>query len=101
MGNFVGDLFQYYKDGGYVMHGISVLSLVSVTAIIYKLVVFRRLSSNVSEFIARVRSALLKTGLTVPVVGGRLQLGTWQQIVAINFDNRTRERELLGVLIGT
>ena len=60
MGNFVGDLFQYYKDGGYVMHGISVLSLLSVTAIIYKLVVFRRVSGNVNEFIAKVRSALLK-----------------------------------------
>lgn len=60
MGSFVGDLFQYYKDGGPVMHGISVLSLVSVTAIIYKLVVFRRVGGNVNEFIAKVRSALLK-----------------------------------------
>ncbi|MEE8412632.1 MAG: hypothetical protein V3S47_09010, partial [Acidobacteriota bacterium] len=60
MGNIVGDLFQYYQDGGLVMHGISMLSLVSVTTIIYKLVVFRRVSSNVNEFIARVRSALLK-----------------------------------------
>ena len=59
MGSFVGDLFQYYKDGGPVMHGISVLSLVSVTAIIYKLVVFRRVGGNVNEFIAKVRSALL------------------------------------------
>lgn len=60
MGNFVGDLFKYYVDGGQVMHGISVLSLVSVTAIIYKLVVFRRVGGNVNEFIAKVRSALLK-----------------------------------------
>jgi len=60
VGSFVGDLFQYYKDGGPVMHGISVLSLVSVTAIIYKLVVFRRVGGNVNEFIAKVRSALLK-----------------------------------------
>jgi len=58
--NIFGDLLQYYFDGGPVMHGITVLSLVSLTAIIYKLVVFRRVSGNVNEFIAKVRSALLK-----------------------------------------
>ena len=49
---------------------------------------------------SHVRSALLKTGLSIPVIEGRLQLGTWQQIVAINFDNRARERTLVGVIVG-
>jgi biopolymer transport protein ExbB len=47
-------------DGGPVMHFISVLSLFSLTAIIYKLIVFRRMKLNVNQFIAQVRSALLK-----------------------------------------
>ena len=55
-----GDLLKYYIDGGPVMHGISVLSLFSLTAIIYKLIIFRRVKTNVNEFIAKVRSALLK-----------------------------------------
>ncbi|NIN71114.1 MAG: MotA/TolQ/ExbB proton channel family protein, partial [Gemmatimonadetes bacterium] len=58
--NLSGDLFKYYVDGGPVMHGISVLSLFSLTAIIYKLIVFRRVKMNVNEFIAKVRAALLK-----------------------------------------
>lgn len=49
---------------------------------------------------SHIRSALLKTGLSVPVVGGRLQLGTWQQIVVLNFDNRSRRREVVGVVTG-
>ena len=49
---------------------------------------------------SHVRSALLKTGITVPIVGGDLQLGTWQQVVAINFDNRPRERTLIGLIVG-
>jgi len=49
---------------------------------------------------SHVRSALLKTGLSIPIVDGRLALGTWQQVVAINFDNRQREREIVGVVIG-
>jgi secondary thiamine-phosphate synthase enzyme len=49
---------------------------------------------------SHVRSALLKTSLSVPVVGGELVLGTWQQVVAINLDNRARLRELVMVIVG-
>ncbi len=49
---------------------------------------------------SHVRSALLKTSIAVPVVEGRLQLGTWQQIVVINLDNRSREREVVAVVLG-
>jgi thiamine phosphate synthase YjbQ (UPF0047 family) len=48
-----------------------------------------------------VRSALLKTTLTLPVVDGQLVLGTWQQVVAINLDNRERQRELVAVIVGS
>jgi secondary thiamine-phosphate synthase enzyme len=44
---------------------------------------------------AHVRSALLRPSLTVPVVNGRLVLGTWQQIVLIDFDNRPRKRQVV------
>jgi secondary thiamine-phosphate synthase enzyme len=50
---------------------------------------------------SHVRSALLKTALTLPIVDGRLQLGTWQQIVVLNFDNRPREREVAAVIYGS
>ncbi len=49
---------------------------------------------------SHVRSALLKTSLAVPIADGRLQLGTWQQIVVLNFDNRAREREVVAVVVG-
>ncbi len=50
---------------------------------------------------SHVRSALLKTSLAIPILDGRLQLGTWQQIVVINLDNRTREREVTAVVVGS
>jgi len=49
---------------------------------------------------SHIRSSLLKTGIAVPVVDGRLELGTWQQIVVINLDNRAREREVVAVVLG-
>jgi secondary thiamine-phosphate synthase enzyme len=50
---------------------------------------------------SHVRSALLKTSLSLPVVDGELVVGTWQQVVALNLDNRERERELVAVLVGS
>jgi len=49
---------------------------------------------------SHVRSALLKTSLAIPIVDGRLQLGTWQQLVVINLDNRQREREVVAAVVG-
>jgi secondary thiamine-phosphate synthase enzyme len=50
---------------------------------------------------SHVRSALLKTSLAIPIIGGRLALGTWQQVVVINLDNRDRRRDVVGVVVGS
>ncbi|MDZ4246618.1 MAG: secondary thiamine-phosphate synthase enzyme YjbQ [Dehalococcoidia bacterium] len=44
---------------------------------------------------AHVRSSLLGCSIVVPFVNGSLTLGTWQQIVLIDFDNRSRSREIV------
>ena len=49
---------------------------------------------------SHVRAALLGPSLSVPVVNGILSLGTWQQIVLLDFDNRPRERNIVQQIIG-
>jgi len=49
---------------------------------------------------SHVRAALLGPSLTVPFVDGVLQLGTWQQIVFVDFDNRSRTRRLVVQIVG-
>ena len=49
---------------------------------------------------SHVRSALLKTSVAIPIIGGRPALGTWQQVVVINLDNRARNREVVAVVVG-
>ncbi len=49
---------------------------------------------------AHVRAALLGPSLTVPFNNGKLLLGTWQQIVIIDFDNRPRKRNVVVQMIG-
>ena len=49
---------------------------------------------------SHIRASLLGPSLTVPFSGGKLTLGTWQQIIFIDFDNRSRSRELTVQIIG-
>ena len=49
---------------------------------------------------SHLRSALMRTEMVLPIVGGRIALGTWQQIVLMNFDNRPRRRPLIGIIQG-
>jgi secondary thiamine-phosphate synthase enzyme len=49
---------------------------------------------------SHVRAALVGPSLTVPITRGALALGTWQQIVFIDFDNRKRQRKILVQLMG-
>ena len=41
---------------------------------------------------AHLRAAVIGPSETIPIVDGRLQLGTWQQVVLIDFDDRPRQR---------
>src|SRR5436190_23248767 len=49
---------------------------------------------------SHVRAALLGPSLTVPFADGSLVVGTWQQIVLVEFDTRSRRREIVVQVIG-
>jgi secondary thiamine-phosphate synthase enzyme len=49
---------------------------------------------------SHIRAALLGPSLSVPFVDGELTLGTWQQVVLVDFDDRPRSREVVVQLVG-
>jgi secondary thiamine-phosphate synthase enzyme len=49
---------------------------------------------------AHQRASVIGSSETVPVSGGRLALGTWQQLVLIDFDDRPRERAVVVQVLG-
>ena len=49
---------------------------------------------------SHARAGLIKPSLTVPIVEGKLTLGTWQSIILVDFDNRPRERQLVLQIMG-
>jgi len=50
---------------------------------------------------AHLRAALVGPSISVPFVQGRLTLGTWQQLVLVDFDTRPRRRRLVVQIIGS
>ena len=93
-------------------------STCSITTIEYEPGVIRDLARAIEEIVpsnvpyehdrrwgdgngfSHVRAALFKPSITVPLLGKRLALGTWQQIVFLDFDNRARTRDVIVQVIG-
>jgi len=49
---------------------------------------------------SHMRSALIGADITIPIIDGQLQLGTWQNIVFLDFDNRARNRRVILQIMG-
>ncbi len=49
---------------------------------------------------SHVRASLMGPSLTVPFTSGKLEIGIWQQIVLVDFDNRPRERDIVCQVLG-
>jgi secondary thiamine-phosphate synthase enzyme len=49
---------------------------------------------------SHLRSSLVGPSITVPFTNGELILGTWQQIIFIDFDNRSRDRRIVVQILG-
>ncbi len=49
---------------------------------------------------SHVRAALMKPSLGIPVISSKMCLGTWQQVVFLDFDNRSRRRKLVVQIMG-
>jgi len=49
---------------------------------------------------SHVRASLLGASLSVPIVDGQMTLGTWQQIILVDFDTRPRTRTIICQIVG-
>lgn len=49
---------------------------------------------------SHLRASLFSASLTIPFTNSQLELGTWQQIVVCDFDNRSRQRQIIVKVIG-
>jgi secondary thiamine-phosphate synthase enzyme len=49
---------------------------------------------------SHVRSSLIGPSITIPIIGGKLTLGTWQQVVLLEMDTRSRSRTVILQIMG-
>lgn len=49
---------------------------------------------------AHIRASLLGASITIPISGAAMSLGTWQQVILVDFDNRARERKIICKIMG-
>jgi secondary thiamine-phosphate synthase enzyme len=49
---------------------------------------------------SHIRAALIGPSITIPFTAGELTLGTWQQVIFLDFDNRSRSRRLVVQIMG-
>ena len=49
---------------------------------------------------SHVRAAMMGPSMSVPLAAGELVLGTWQQVICVDFDNGPRERRLIVTVLG-
>ncbi len=119
--DITGLVNQHLAQSG-IQHGAMILfvpgSTGSLTTIEYESGVIQDLADAIERLVPReipyahdqrwgdgnghshVRAALLGPSLHIPVIEGRLSLGTWQQVVLINFDNQARRRRLIIQVMG-
>ena len=101
-----------------LVHVFPVGSTASVTTIEYEPALVNDLQNKLEEFAAKdrhslhsqtwgddngfshVRASFMGPGMTVPLHHGKLVLGTWQQIVILNHDNRDRRRKIFVQVMG-
>ena len=55
---------------------------------------------NDANGFSHIRAALQGPSITIPFDGGKLLLGTWQQVIYVDFDSRPRQRHLVVQMIG-
>lgn len=103
------------KNG--IVHIFSPGSTVSITTIEYEPGLLKDIPEILNELIpsnrdynhdktwhdgngyAHLRASFIGNGITIPYVNGEMELGTWQQIVLIDFDNKPRTRSVIVQLV--
>jgi len=68
--------------------------------LIEKLIPQNKSYHHIGNGFSHLRASLFSASLSIPLTKGKLELGTWQQIVLVDFDNRARQREVMVKIIG-
>ncbi len=119
--NITGEVREFADESEFlegIIHVFPIGSTASVSTIEYEPALVQDMQDKLEEFASRdqqtrhgdtwgddngfshMRATMMGPGITVPFSGGEVILGTWQQVVIINHDNKARQRRIFLQLIG-
>ena len=93
-------LFAVGATGGIIVNEDDPMFLEDLRNSLEKVSGINEIYHHASNAYSHIRSGLIGSSQTVPVKDSKLALGTWQDIMVANFDNREREREAVVTVIG-
>jgi secondary thiamine-phosphate synthase enzyme len=119
--NITNELINFVENSGFaegLLHIFPIGSTASVTTIEFEPALVQDMKDKLEEFaphdqrtrhgdtwgddngFSHMRATMMGPGITVPLHNGKPKLGTWQQVVIINHDNRSRKRRIFLQAIG-
>ncbi|MDX1639599.1 MAG: secondary thiamine-phosphate synthase enzyme YjbQ [Balneolaceae bacterium] len=119
--NVTEDVSRIARDSGFaegLVHIFPIGSTASISTIEYEPALVQDMRDKLEEFaphdqttrhgetwgddngFSHMRATMMGPGITVPLHNGGLVLGTWQQVVLLNHDNKKRERRIFVQVIG-
>ena len=94
------NIFAIGATGAIVVNENEPMLLEDFRRTLEKIASSKELYQHIENAHSHIRSMLIGNSQSIPVKEGKLMLGTWQNIMVINFDTRNREREVIVTLVG-
>ena len=94
------NIFVVGATGGLVVNENEPMLLEDFRKTLEKISSSKELYQHMENAYSHIRSMLIGNSQSIPVKNGKLLLGTWQNIMVINFDTRNREREVIVTVVG-
>lgn len=119
--NITGEVEKVAEESGFkdgLIHVFPIGSTVSISTIEYEPALVEDMKDKLEEFapknqqtrhgdtwgddngFSHMRATMMGPGITVPLFDGKAVLGTWQQVVILNHDNRKRDRRIFLQVLG-
>jgi len=94
------NIFAVGATGAIIINENEPMLLEDFRRILEKISSSKEFYQHMENAYSHIRSILVGCSYSIPIKDGKLMLGTWQNIIVVNFDTRAREREVIITIVG-
>ena len=94
------NVFLKGSTGSLLLNENDPMLLQDLKGVLEKMANSEEIYQHIENAFSHIRSMLFGSNQSIPIKGGNMFLGMWQNIMVINFDTRSRDREILVTIVG-